>query len=431
MLNKKSVLILSIILSALLTTISFSQNDAPKKTKKEATNDEDKWTTEGRTPEMIALHKMFRQRYLERFEKDGIGKPENVANYIGIYKSINILDKKIWHCEISGKAEDGKIIISGDVNANEFKTGIERALKELGFNEIENNIIVLPDDTLPDTPYAFCAVSAAWMFREADLKSEPLNQVLYGETVRLLKKSADGEFYFIQSPDAYLGWTPKENIIPITVDKYKEYQNNHIRAIFSKNSQIIPDGGKSEPVKIFTNTMLPLSGTPSLFRKIKVKLPDGGTADVNPGEVKIINPNIRAQGESLKKLALEVMGSDYKWGGITKEGIDCSGYSQYLYKRIGINLPRDADEQAGMGKIVAYNDSLTGLLPGDLLFFIGRSGRIGHVAISLGGTEFVHASGKNVHFGSLDRNSPNYLEKAEGSVFFVKRILAEGFKVNE
>ncbi len=99
----------------------------------------------------------------------------------------------------------------------------------------------------------------------------------------------------------------------------------------------------------------------------------------------------------------------YVWGGITEQGLDCSGFTQHMFRMQGLWLARDADQQSITGDLVAMRGEGYGLVrPGDLLFFINGSGRISHVALSLGGPDFLHASRDRVKFGSFDPAGVGY-----------------------
>jgi hypothetical protein len=88
------------------------------------------------------------------------------------------------------------------------------------------------------------------------------------------------------------------------------------------------------------------------------------------------------------EVALRYLGTPYQWGGSTPEtGFDAAGLVQYSYLQVGIQLPRTADQQFLSGTAV----SASGLLPGDLVFFMDPSGYVYHVGMSLGPDEFVHA----------------------------------------
>lgn len=89
----------------------------------------------------------------------------------------------------------------------------------------------------------------------------------------------------------------------------------------------------------------------------------------------------------------------YKIGGLSKEGVDCSGFVYLTYDaRFGIRLPRSTDEQVNVGPPIEQRD----LVPGDLVFFkTGKSTR--HVGIYIEDRKFLHASTeKGVMISSLD-----------------------------
>jgi cell wall-associated NlpC family hydrolase len=101
-------------------------------------------------------------------------------------------------------------------------------------------------------------------------------------------------------------------------------------------------------------------------------------------------------------LARQYLGTPYVWGGTTPKGFDCSGFAQFLYKRIGVNLPRTSQEQFKTGTPI----SIQQLQPGDLVFFKGTDGPandVGHEGIYLGGGKFIHAphTGDVVKISSL------------------------------
>lgn len=93
----------------------------------------------------------------------------------------------------------------------------------------------------------------------------------------------------------------------------------------------------------------------------------------------------------------EWMGTKYRLGGSTKDGIDCSALMQILYvTQYGINLPRTAREQYDATQRVSRTD----LKEGDLVFF-NTSGGVSHVGIYLQNNKFFHASSSGVIISDL------------------------------
>lgn len=91
---------------------------------------------------------------------------------------------------------------------------------------------------------------------------------------------------------------------------------------------------------------------------------------------------------SIVSRALSLQGTPYVFGGTTRSGFDCSGFTKYVYASSGISLPRTSYAQFASGAAVGKND----LTPGDLVFFSTYSSGASHVGIYIGGGRFVHAS---------------------------------------
>lgn len=114
-----------------------------------------------------------------------------------------------------------------------------------------------------------------------------------------------------------------------------------------------------------------------LIKAVSVEELEYGS-DVSSVRVKLIN------------LAKQHLGEAYVWGGTTLgRGVDCSGFTQALYRQLGIYIPRTSREQARGGSSV----SASNLKPGDLVFY-GSSSYINHVAMYIGNGRVIHASNR-------------------------------------
>ena len=105
----------------------------------------------------------------------------------------------------------------------------------------------------------------------------------------------------------------------------------------------------------------------------------------------------------LVKIAKGLVGRPYKYGAGTKEAprfFDCSLFTQYVFREVGVRLPRTAIEQAMIGKKIA----LSKIKEGDIIFMKGEIGRynkyfpqgVGHAGIYIGGGKIIHASRKRI-----------------------------------
>jgi cell wall-associated NlpC family hydrolase len=99
-------------------------------------------------------------------------------------------------------------------------------------------------------------------------------------------------------------------------------------------------------------------------------------------------------------IARSYLGTPYLWGGMTDQGIDCSGLVHMAYRRLGRLVPRDADQQEDAAVTV------DALRPGDLITY---GDPVDHIAFWVGEGRILHATGREDAIGVLEEMEPEYL----------------------
>lgn len=137
--------------------------------------------------------------------------------------------------------------------------------------------------------------------------------------------------------------------------------------------------------------------------------PESPAAPGSPGTTANRFRRSSVDGYALVGTALALRGTPYRNGGTDLQGFDCSGFTQYVFAQYGVALPRDVREQYRAGKSVKPED----LAPGDIVFFATTERGPSHVAIAIGGDEFIHAPSSTgvvrVEHLSSSYWSPRYL----------------------
>lgn len=239
--------------------------------------------------------------------------------------------------------------------------------------------------------FAYCNVSIAPIRKENSDSSEMISQLLFGETCTILSEKK--QWLFIEcTHDNYQGWIDKKQVQTIHKPLESEHTAFELVHSFVNKDQHIPIlMGSSLPQ--FDGLNFKIEKNKYLFQGLSLE---------NKAE------NI----SKIKKIALKYLHAPYLWGGRSPFGIDCSGFTQVVYKFLGINIPRDAYQQADWGDTVGFIEESNA---GDLAFF-GTEEKITHVGIVLENSEIIHASGKVRidrldHLGIFNKETAKYTHK--------------------
>lgn len=213
--------------------------------------------------------------------------------------------------------------------------------------------------------------------KEASDKSEMVTQLLFGDIFGILE--LNGQWAFIRnSYDLYEGWIDVRQIMSITPENFDLLLNFP----FKVNRRLFGDFVMRGKEKIW------LPAGCSLYLKNGVRVYGIGEGYLFQGEA---YPFYYTSGEAIIETAKEYLGCPYLWGGKTYMGLDCSGFTQVVFKQHGIKLFRDAVQQANQGEPVSF---ISECLPGDLAFFDHEDGKISHAGIMVNPQRIIHCSGK-------------------------------------
>ena len=243
-------------------------------------------------------------------------------------------------------------------------------------------------------------VPVANMYSRPTEKADVVSQAIYGSNVKLLETK--GEWSRIETADHYRGWTPSRYLrIILTGNGYATAGPTvQVESLFA-NIYAEPDVTKHKPVVTipFEAKLEVVPGDPKGSGKgtskgteeshegwLHVRLAGQTLAWIQASDV-VAEPKPLTIQESIE-LAKRFLGLPYLWGGRSSYGFDCAGFTQMLVRARGINMPRDADQQAawsGVARIERKN-----LQAGDLLFFGSSEKQITHTGMYIGDGQFIH-----------------------------------------
>jgi cell wall-associated NlpC family hydrolase len=337
-------------------------------------------------------------------------------------------DTRLAVCELSTEKQDAALVLKGEVDQPAARDAALKALRDAGFTDIIDKVQVLPDPAFGERTVGIVTVSVAHARTKPSHAAELTTEALMGSRVRLLKRQ--GGWYYAQTEtERYLGWVEPDHIAVVTKAGADTWASSNLVMTTARFALVRerPDADAEPVCDLLVGDVLKSNGRENGW--VAVELPDGRkgfTEEKHVEDYASWKQSRRPTPDTIEAVAKSFLGVPYLWGGTSADGFDCSGFVKVVYKLNGIELTRDADQQALEGQMVPTSDDLAQLRKGDLLCFKARpDGRdnITHIGIYLGGKQFIHCAGK-VKRNSFDPASPIYSENLLKRLVTVRRILS-------
>jgi len=243
--------------------------------------------------------------------------------------------------------------------------------------------------------FAICNLAIVPLRLEPSDRSEMVSQVLFGDTFTVLETKE--KWSRIQlSADSYEGWIDNKQFMVISEHQFGQLQ--HIPRFYCADL-IDYITGKNTLLSVVLGSDLSLLAFPDI--NLQQLVFDGNTVTGTQPKANLL------------QTAFLYLNAPYLWGGKTPFGIDCSGFTQMVYRLNGYNIPRDASQQARIGEPLSFIEESE---VGDLAFFDNEEGQIIHVGIIMEDNYIIHAHGKVRidrldHLGILNIDSGRHTHK--------------------
>ena len=357
----------------------------------------------------------------------GNNEIESVNRILGSVGKKYAPDKRTALFDVSFIERSTLIVLKGKTNLPQARQMVLDSLNLLKI-DYQDSMIVLPDYTVGEKIWGLATLSVANMRSAPDHASELVSQALMGTPVKVLQV-VDG-WYYIQTPDLYLGWVD-ENGIALKTEAEMALWKQAKRFVFNQptgTAENIPKRNASPVSDLVMGDMFEVISKERKY--LQVKFPDGRTAFIKKSDCISYEEWITQKPDVKDVLATakELLGTAYLWGGTSCKAVDCSGMIKTAWYAEGVILARDASQQAMYGEKIDFTNR-ENLKPGDLLFFGRNAQRIIHVGIYMGNGRYIHASGL-VRINSIDQNDLLYniteRKKLVGAIRIISSLGTEG-----
>lgn len=328
-----------------------------------------------------------------------------------------IADSRVEVFELRTRGASRVSEVEVETTLPEAGLAFARRLEDAGI-EVDIHLRLLPDPTLHPRGEALVRSALAPVYRRPTMNSTLLSQYPMGHRLTLLSRR--GRFWRVRGEDGHVGWVHFGYVLRGEMDWALAWERAEGRVpLVSLGAELEDENG------VFAR--LPWGARVLQEKAGRILLPDGRTGSVASGELVSadrLRDRFPPRGESVIRTARRWLGVPYLWGGVTANGVDCSGLVQAAYWMHGVALPRDSDMQIRVGDEIEVDVEHGGSGPraGDLMFFAEHD-RVNHVALSLGAGRIIHASATNGGVATNDLSGSARIEEVLRRAFVGARRL--------
>jgi hypothetical protein len=237
--------------------------------------------------------------------------------------------------------------------------------------------------------FGICLQSMIPVRSENSHPSEMVTQVLFGELYRIIGKK-DHWLKVQLTYDNYEGWIDEKQSFPLAEEEFLRLFNADTPASLDL-VQLLSNETRKSIIPIPLGSSLPGIADQKFTVADEMFSFEGLVADAGALESALTPQDRQKAKQTLIDDAMLYINAPYLWGGRSPFGLDCSGFTQMVYKLKKIKLLRDASQQATHGEPLNF---ITEAEPGDLAFFDDEEGKIIHVGLMMNRDHIIHASGK-------------------------------------
>ena len=302
------------------------------------------------------------ERAIRKVEPTLKGDVSRIPLYLELFKREFVEDTRTFAVELTN---DGATL-RGHVEFPEHKAALANLFKYLAL-DVNDEVELLPSAALDDKRFGVVTADRTFVRSRpvapgTATRSENLTDCAQGDLIFVLKEAGHGQL-LCHAPDGYVGYVAADDVRRIDEKEFARLNNATEVRHPERIEQVIAEAHK-------------------------------------------------------------FLGTPYVWAGTTQDGCDCSGLVRSSFKAAGVVMPRDADQQSLVGRLVGTRWHKGSLRRGDTLFFLGRRGNISHTAIYLGDGKMIEAVSPRVTISNFDVNDTDTSDRgAEDRFCYAKRVI--------